>query len=99
MSAALPVSPLAVATLVAGPIGDPAGDEVWRRALDVETPEGTARAEQALWRRDDGSLLVRSNRGDGVEVDPRRAVITVAGRSDAVMAQFVVDLRPPAAPA
>ena len=81
--------PLADATLERGPVGDPAGEEIWRLALDVETPDGTVHAEQALWRRDDGSLLVRSDRGDGLEVDTDRTSVTVAGRDDAVMAQLV----------
>lgn len=81
--------PLATATMVVGDPGDVAGDELWRVELDVVVEGRSTHAEQRLWRRPDGSFLVRNNRGGALSVDATGASIVVDGPDDAVVAQLV----------
>lgn len=81
--------PLATATLVVGDPGDAAGDELWRVELDVVVEGRSTHAEQRLWRRPDGTYLVRNNRGGSFSVDPATSSIVVDGPDDAVVAQLV----------
>lgn len=82
--------PLLEGSVTRGALGDPEGEELWRLAADVDTGAGTVHAEQALWRRVDGTVAVRNTEGDGLDVDPSAAAVVVDGRDDAVMAQLVV---------
>lgn len=82
--------PLVEAVVERGSAGEPSGTELWRLALDVDGPSGPVRAEQALWRRGDGALLLHSNQGAALSVDPIERSIVVVGSDDSVRAQLVV---------
>lgn len=82
-------TPLVEAAVTRGAIGDPRGQQLWQIASEVDVGDRTVHAEQALWRRPDGTLLVRNTEGGGVEVDPAASSVVVHGRDDGVRAQLV----------
>lgn len=81
--------PVTTASVRIGDAGDPSGDEVWRVELEVEIDGASVLAEQRLWRRPDGTLHVRNNRGGALSVDVAASAIDVDGRDDAVLAQLL----------
>src|SRR5688500_13590286 len=81
--------PLLTAAVTVGEVGEPGGEELWHLELDVEAGGELVHAEQRLWRRPDGTLLLRSNRGGALAVDSASSTIVIAGRDDAALAQLL----------
>lgn len=81
--------PLATAAVLVGDPGAPAGDELWRVEAEVVLDGCAVHAEQRLWRRPDGTFVVRNNRGGALSVDAAGSSIVVDGSDDAVVAQLL----------
>jgi hypothetical protein len=81
--------PLLDATVVDDEVAPPTGVEIWAVEDEVDTAEGPMRAEQRLWRRRDGTLVLRTGRGALLGVDEGARRITVAGADRATKAQLV----------
>lgn len=81
--------PILEADVADGHVPAPSGAEVWALVDDVETADGPARAEQRMWRRPDGTLVLRTGRGALLAIDEDERRITVAGADRGVKAQLV----------
>jgi hypothetical protein len=77
--------PLTTATVRYGAVADPTGTRLWAQ-------EGVA---GALFRRDDGRLVLASPRSAALEVDPATATITLASGDPAIQRQLLASFGVP----